>query len=91
MALHMGLLGWFNMVVGSEQLAAIFDDRESNYYKTPLTGVVLGCSLLPACSLRDGEEHTRKRRLVLAHTRKRRPSSSSVVLLLYVYDIASGV
>ena len=51
MALHMGLLGWFNMVVGSEQLAAIFDDRESIYCKTPLTGVVLGCSLLPACSL----------------------------------------
>ena len=71
-ALNMGLLGRFTMVIGSEQLAAIFDDRDNIYYKSAIdrrgVGLLTGIGVL----LADGEEHTRRRRLVLPSFEARR-------------------
>lgn len=64
-AMNMGLLGRFTLVTGAEQAAAIFEDRESIYFKSAIdrrgVGLLTGIGVL----LADGKEHTRKRRLVL--------------------------
>ena len=64
-ALNMGLLGTFTLVVGAEQVASVFEDRESVMFKSAIdrrgVGLLTGIGVL----LADGKEHTRKRRLVL--------------------------
>ena len=71
-ALDMGLLGRFTMVIGSEQVSSIFDDRENIYFKSAIdrrgVGLLTGIGVL----LADGEEHTLRRRLVLPSFEPRR-------------------
>ena len=87
-ALDMGLLGRFTMVIGSEQVSSIFDDRENIYFKSAIdrrgVGLLTGIGVL----LADGEEHTLRRRLVLPSFEPRRLDRYVDIMSTVATDLA---
>ena len=82
-SLNMGLLGKFTLLVGREQVAACFQDSDNVLFKSAIdrrgVGLLTGIGVL----LADGDEHTRRRRLIL-------PSFEARQLERYV-DVMSSV
>ena len=64
-AMPMGVLGTFTLIVGNEELTALFEDRDNIYFKSAIdrrgVGLLTGIGVL----LADGSQHTRQRRLVV--------------------------